>query len=223
MKKISYVLVSFCLIFLFSACSNDILKEYEPYVSDMRENYFHGQTDSFYVSFCSGVRESPYNLDGQSKDKVQFGIVTVVPKKSGPTQGLKYVVSIDNEDFSGEFEQSPFDDSYAGDINKKISDDSTIFVSINDGGKVETAQLKCLTSDFNITSSDALKIALNEVQNEVKSLKSAKNFEIYVKLVTDITQKIDEKFWIVMFLDKDGNSISVLINPSSGECEVKKV
>ncbi len=224
MKKFAYLTLalSFCFLFAFSACSGNLLEETKKHISDERDNYFYGESNNFYVAFSSGVRESPYVLDGKANKTVEFGVLTIVTKKRQTTQSLTYKISVDNENFEGNFEQSPFDDSYAADISTKVCDDATILVTISDGGQTDTATLDCLSKKFNINSQKALELALNEIQNEFFA-SSKQNYEVHIKIVADISNIISDKFWLVMFLCEDGKSLSVLINPMTGECETKKV
>ena len=223
-KRLSFFMVLSAIAFfmLFVGCSNDDLKYFAQKVSDQRVNYFQGETTDYFVSFSSGVRESPYVLDGVSGDKVDFGIVLIKPKNSFEPQSITYNVFVNNEEFVGEFEKSPFDETYAGDINKKVLDDDVIIIKINNGAGEQEAVMTCITKDFKVDSNKALKIALDGL-NEHKDKIKEQNFEIYIKLFLDITNKIPDKYWIVMFLGEDGTSLNVLINPTTGECEQKKI
>lgn len=212
-----------CFGFVFYGCSSNVLALSESRVSDMRSNYFEGQTASWYVSFSSGLRESPYTLDGVSENTVEFGVVTILGKSSQSSANLTYTVSINDLEYSGEFEASPFDDTYAGDICKNVSNADVIFITVSDGGSAETASMTCASCDFTVSAEQALELAVSEVQTELKTMSDSQSFEVYVKIVADITQAVPEKYWFVMFLSADGDSISVLINPETGECEIKKV
>ncbi len=223
-KLVFYALsVTLCFCLLFTACSNDLLSVCKSRVSDIRYNYFQGETENYYVSFSSGLRESPYKLDGKSESKVEFGVVTIMPKEKQETKCLSYTVTIDDANFSGEFENSPFDDSYAGDIGKKVEDGSKISVKISDGENEETAELKCLSCDFKVTANQALEIAFSEVQAKVVDIAKHQNFEVYVKIVADIKQVAENKYWLVVFSCECGENVSVIITTDTGKCEVKTV
>lgn len=216
----SLVLTFFCLFFF--GCSKMVLEECQEKISDERMNYFEGETQDYFVSFSSGVRESPYYLDGKSEQKVEFGVVTIKPKNSEQTKYITYNVCVNNDEFVGEFEKSPFDDTYAGDISKRVFDDDVLLIKLNDGEKEQTASMTNVSSKFKINSKKALEIALEELKPEYQAMKD-KNFEIYIKIVADITRKIDEKYYLVMFFAEDGKSLNVVINPMTGECEIKKI
>ncbi len=224
-KKIGIYCVCALLFFglMFSGCSSDMLSISKGKISDVRNNYFQGQTDNWYVSFSSGVRESPYVLDGVSRDKVEFGVVTIMPKNAQKQKSFTYIVGVNDLEYSGEFEACPFDESYAGDIAKQVADDAVIFVTITDGGKEEVANMTCVSCGFAVSAEKALEFAVNEVGTELQELKKNQDFEVYIKIVADITQVVEGKYWFVMFLCESGDSINVLINPTTGECEIKKI
>ncbi len=215
-----FSLVTF--VFLFSACSQSALEECQNKISDERQNYFEGETQNYYVSFSSGMRESPYVLNGKSENCVEFGVVTIKPKGGFEEENITYKVCVDNDEFSGEFEKSPFDDSYAADISKKVDEDAVLIIKVNNGSGEEVAEMTNITSGFKINSQKALEIALNEIGEKYDGLKN-KDFEIYIKIVADITNKMPDKYYLVMFLDCEGNSLNVIINPQTGECEIKKL
>ncbi|MBR1926123.1 MAG: hypothetical protein IJ837_04695 [Clostridia bacterium] len=223
-KRLSFFMVLSVFMFslLFVGCGSDDLKYFSQKVSDQRMNYFQGETTDYFVSFSSGVRESPYVLDGKTGDKVDFGIILIKPKNSSQIENITYNVFINNEEFVGEFEKSPFDETYAGDINKKVLDDDIIVVKINNGSGEQEATLSSVSKDFKVDSQKALKIAIEELGENKPKLKE-QNFEIYIKLFQDITNKIKDKYWIVTFLCEDSQSFNVLINPTTGECEQKKL
>ncbi len=227
MQKVlkNYVCAFFVLavfVFLFSGCNKSILDECQSKISDERQSYFEGETENYYVSFSSGKRESPYVLDGNSGEKVEFGVVTIKPKNTFIPQSITYNVCVNNDEFKGEFEQSPFDDTFAGDINKLVCDDDVLLIKINNGSGEEVANMQSVTKNFKVKSQKALLIALNELEDKFSSFKN-KDFEIYIKIVADITNNIKDKFYLVMFLDCEKNTLNVVVNPYSGECEIKKV
>ena len=223
-QKICFMLCFFLLFFcmFFVGCHQDVLKQCQPKISDERQNYFEGESQNYYVSFSSGIRESPYILNGKSEQKVEFGVVTIKPKNFSGDESITYNVCVNNDEYIGEFERSPYDDTYAGDINKKVDDDCVLVIKINNGSGEEMATMTNISKSFKINSQKALLIAINEVGDKFSSLKQ-KDFEIYIKIVADFTNKISEKYYLVMFLDVDGNSLNVIVNPTTCECEIKKL
>lgn len=219
----SFLCSMVCAIFLFLGCGSDLMTDCEKRVSDIRENYFQGQTENYFVSFSSGMRESPYELDGICNEKVEFGVVTIVPKKTEEQKGLTYIVSVNDKEHSGEFETSPFDDSYAGDIGVKVGASDVITIKISDGSSEEIASMTCVTCDFDVDALSALQLAVEEVGNNLQDLMVHKNFEIYIKVVADIKQVVENKYWLVMFYCECGEFVNVIINPETGDCEVKNV
>lgn len=225
LKKLKYLLPALAVVvvlFLFSGCDQGV-GALKKQVSDMRYDYYEGETASWYFSFSSGLREDPYVLDGLSKPKVEFGIVTVSPKKGTVYKGLSYTVNIDGVEFSGDFERSPFNETFAGDIEKRAADGAEIFVTITDGSSTEIANLTSVTANFAIDANDALELAIAEAESELEKLCKKGSVEVYVKIVADVSHTLSDKFWIVLFLSETGDEISIIINPTTGNCEAKSL
>lgn len=225
LKKLKYFLPLFAMVLILFGVSgcNQGVSLLKNQVSDIRYDYYEGETANWYFSFSSGLREEPYVLDGFSKSKVEFGIITISPKKGTVYKGLSYTVNIDGVEYSGDFERSPFNETFAGDIEKRAASGAEIFVTISDGGSTEIANLTCVTADFAIDSNDALELALAEAESELEVFCKKGSVEVYVKIVADISHTLADKFWIVLFLSESGEEISIIINPMTGKCEVKSI
>ena len=223
MKKIFYMLaIVFVVPFIFCSCGQNIHQKCKNNLADLRYNYFEAETENWAVSLTSGMRESPYNIDGISSDLVEFTIVTIVPKTSKINIGYAYQVDINEESFEGQFEKSPYDDSYAVDLGVKVEDEDEIYVYINDGQSSEVAKLECISKNFQLTAEDALFLAVDNATTEINTnLKN--NFEVYVKIITDVNKQFNDKFWYVLFVDEEDNEITVILDPNSGEIILKKV
>lgn len=225
LRKFKYLLPVLTMIvipFLFSGCGHGV-GTLKNHVSDIRYDYYEGETANWYFSFSSGLREEPYVLDGASKPKVEFGIVTVSPKKGTVYKGLSYTVNIDGVEYSGDFERSPFNETFAGDIEKRAANGAEIFVTVTDGSTIEIANLTCISANFAIGANDALELAIIEAESELEELCKKGRVEVYVKIVADITHTLSDKFWIVLFLSETGDEISIIINPTTGKCEAKNL
>lgn len=213
-------LLGVCLIF-FSGCNSDLKTECEKHIADIRNNYFEGKTDSFNVSFTSGKRESPYVLDGIANPLLDFGILTIYPNQASQDKAYLFCIEINGESLEGEFEKSPFDSSYAKDIERQCSDDCEIFVYIKDGTKVEIAKLECVSKAFALNSNKALQIAIDDGGQTLLNFLTDQNYEIYIKIIADGNKMFEEKFWYVMFLREDGEEYTIILDPNSSNVLAK--
>ena len=218
----SFLAVFMCAGLVLGGCQASSLENYKNQVSDIRENYFAGQSDNFYASFTSGMRESPYAFDGISEEKVEFGVLTIQPKQTLESTMLGYTISIDDQKYSGFFEESPFDNSYSADIEQMVDDSASITITITDGQNEESISLECISCDFEISAENALDLAYNELQEDLQALCQDKGYEVYVKIVADLTQNVQDKYWLVLFYCECGDSISAIISTTDGTCLAKK-
>ena len=218
----SFLGVCMCAALVFGGCQVSSLENYKNQVSDIRENYFAGQSDNFYASFTSGMRESPYSFDGKSEEKVEFGVLTIAPKQALANTMLGYTISIDDQKYSGFFEESPFDNSYSADIEQKVDDSAKITLTVTDGQKEENISLECVSCNFQINAENALDLAYNELKEDLQTLCQDKGYEVYVKIVADLTQNVQDKYWLVLFCCECGDSISAIISTTDGTCLAKK-
>ena len=218
----SFLGVCMCAALVFGGCQVSSLENYKNQVSDIRENYFAGQSDNFYASFTSGMRESPYSFDGKSEEKVEFGVLTIAPKQALANTMLGYTISIDDQKYSGFFEESPFDNSYSADIEQKVDDSAKITLTVTDGQKEENISLECVSCNFQINAENALDLAYNELKEDLQTLCQDKGYEVYVKIVADLTQNVQDKYWLVLFCCECGDNISAIISTTDGTCLAKK-
>lgn len=218
----SFLGVCMCVALVFGGCQVSSLENYKNQVSDIRENYFAGKSDNFYASFTSGMRESPYSFDGKSEEKVEFGVLTIAPKQALANTMLGYTISIDDQKYSGFFEESPFDNSYSADIEQKVDDSAKITLTVTDGQKEENITLECVSCNFQINAENALDLAYNELKEDLQTLCQDKGYEVYVKIVADLTQNVQDKYWLVLFCCECGDSISAIISTTDGTCLAKK-
>lgn len=222
-RKIGFsflLLVLVCSIF-FSACEQDLTKTYKSHLADFRTTFFEGQTENFAVTFTTGLREEPYNLDGTAFPLVDFGVLTIYPNANCSKTSFKFSIEIDGEPTEGDFEKSPFDNSFAADIKKQVSCDAEVFVYIKDGQMVEVCKLNCVSKQFAIDAEKAVLVAIDDGGAALKEFLKNTNFEIYVKVIVDLNGNLSEKFWYVMFLREDQAEYAVIIDPNSSKILTK--
>lgn len=214
-QKFSFLIVVMMCATLFCACDTDLTKTYISHIADIRTTFFEGQTENFIVTLTTGQRESPYVLDGIANPLMDFGILTIYPKSTVQNSSFTYCIEIAGEAKEGEFEKSPYDSSFAADIERQVPENAEIFVYIKDGATVEISKLECVSCRFAIDSNKAVKIAIESEKQSLTEFLQNSNYEIYVKVVADNSGEIGEKFWYVMFLREDGKEYAFIIDPNS--------
>lgn len=221
MKKIFIISLIFCfscLIFV-AGCTNNLYLSVQEKLSEVRYNLFTGGNDEINVKFTSGFREDPYILDGISQSKKEFGIITVkfLKEISNKLTNPNFVITIESMDYDGEFELNPFDQTFVQDIETFVLDNTTISIKICYADFVFEGELKNISNSFSINHKDALNIFVKEFKKDIQTLlKNKKDFEVYVKILSDPSLNIDKNYFYVCLLSNFGDSFSAIIDPYSG-------
>lgn len=223
MKKI-VIFLFLCLILSFSffACTKNIEGAVRGNMSEIRYNAFAVKNENFKVNFMSGERENPYEYDGKSAGKCDFGVITVVFKEFCTFMKVPFSMSIGDEKIDGLLEKNPYNESFMADTGRRVKDDSVIKVKIGDWDEVN---LENISNDFKINYENALKIGINELNNELNScyIKGKFKGECYLKIITSDNFNSDEFFWSFSVISYELKNYSVIIDINSGKILVKKV
>ena len=213
-----------CVAFMFAGCgvtAEDLTKNH---LAELQNNFFVGTTQNFKVSLWSGTREEPYEPNGELGELVDFCIISVVPVGDVNTFGLNYTVEVNDMTYNGEFEKSPFDNSLAADIGVSVEDTDTIYAYIIMDGVSEVGKLECVSSGFAIKNTDALNIVVDNFGENILTLSNNGEIpvEAYCKIIST-DKNLGVYFWYVRVVNAEGQDISVVIDPNSGEIIAKKL
>lgn len=225
MKK-GFVLFSLLFVVVFTfGCDNNLNEIVSNAISEVRYNLFETKNEQLSVSFTSGFREDPYVVDGISNAKKEFGVITVrFLTDISDYSGLpSFIITINNIDFDGDFELNPFDQTYVQDIETFVLNDATISIKILWNNFKFEDNLTNVSKNFAINHKDALKIMVKEFKPQLKKL--VKNHtllgEVYIKIITDPSLLIDKKYWYVCVIGREGENLSVIIDPTTKQILAK--
>lgn len=228
MKKKIFVFIMFavCLI-TFSACKKTEL-DLKNYVIEQRENLFTASDDLYNVSFSTGLRESDYNFDGIVNEKVPFGVLTLTRNNNLPLANdtYTYVVTINEESYTGFLEKSNTNNSYTTDLEVNTTGDEIINVQISFTGYTFNQNLTNTSSEFQVDTNTALDIAEKELKDDINNLIQDKNvkIEVVMKIMKDYSSaELKNYYWYVGIISNNGDTIGILIDANSGEIIAKKV
>lgn len=214
----------FCCLLLFVAvffcgCDRTSIEEFaKNNISEISLNYFVGSTENFSITMSSGLREDPYTIDGVSNDLVKYCVLSIVPKNGISTFGAEYTVEINSDTLTGVFENSPFDKSLASDLETSLNDEDEIYVYIILNNETEIAKMTCISSSFEIKQTDAINLAIDFAREKLIALSDDKKKQIegYSRIITT-DRNLEIYFWYVSFVNTDGETVAMVIDPSSGE------
>lgn len=222
MKKIICALLLCCSL-IFVGCGNSEKKTANyigNHIIESRNNFYLGQDDNYYATFCSGEREEPYDLDGVVNEKVSFGIITLSRHDNTKLANDEYIftITINGESLSGTLTKSPYDNTYSADIEKSVDDNAEISLDVNINGTAFTQNLYNESKNFKVSQQKAIEIAAKELADSLKNMSGDnKTAEAVVKILKDYSGETNRYFWYVGLVGFDGKTAGVLIDAQTGE------
>ena len=200
-----------CCLFFISGCKSNNFKFSLENVSEYRSNLFMVKSNTFLATFTSGEREENYVMEGDRSNLVEFGVLTLTFETVFDTLP-QFELSINGDRFTGELQKNPFDNTFVFDIEKKVEDNAEIILYIVDLD--ETAKLINVSNSWTSTWEDALNIFTNNFKTKLSSqIRDNKFFgEFYIKIVSN-DKSLDNIYWYVLCVCKNGDVISCLIDP----------
>ena len=225
-KKILIVALFALCLFGFVGCGKNKIN-LSDYLIEQRENLFTAHDDLYAVSFSTGTRESDYNFDGIINEKVPFGVLTLTRKQNLPLANdtYTYIVTINEQTYTGFLEKGN-NNSYSADLEVNTVGDETINVQISFTGYTFNQDLTNTSSNFQVDGSTALKIAQDELQENVSNLLKDKNvkIEVVMKLMKDYSnEELQSYYWYVGIISTNGDTLGLLVDANSGDIIAKKV
>ena len=225
-KILCFAVLAFSLL-TFTACKSGSDVVINDYVIEERCNLFTAENDTYCVTFSTGLREENYALDGVKNNMVDFGVLTLARLDHNPLAITKceYTVTIDDQVYSGELTSTKYDNSFSADLGAKANDNSVVSVNLKFDGVTFSSQLENTAGDFAVDKDTALKIANEQLKDELKNLaKDKTNFEVVMKIVKDYSSsEVKSYYWYVGVVATNGQTYGILIDAISGDIIAKKV
>lgn len=191
-------------------------------ISYKQTAYLIGECDEFNLTVISGLRESPYVMDGERGDLVEFCTITLKPSSNdGVNVSYTYEVTVEGESYTGSLNKDTFGTTLSGDIGVDIGDSITNIV-IKFGEETETVMLENMMANSLISSDDALSIAEDALQDTLSKLPEEDKREVYLKFVSDIVGEESVYYWYVAYVGEGGRYSAVLIDIVSGDIIAKR-
>ena len=225
-KKITiFTLLALCLL-TFSACGKSSVN-LNDYLIEKRENLFTANDNLYSVSFSTGMRETDYNLDGIVNEQVPFGILTLTRNDNLPLANdtYTYLVTINEQSYSG-FLEKDNSNSYSADLEVNTTKDATINVQVSFTGYSFNKDLENTSNGFQVDCNTALKVAQQELNENVSNLLKDKNvhIEVIMKIMKDHSvEDLKNYYWYVGIISTNGETLGILIDANNGSVIAKKV
>ena len=221
------LLILAILILPLSACGKTKKLNINDYVIEKRENLFTACDDLYCVSFSTGTRESDFNFDGVINEMVPFGVLTLNRADNLPlaNDSYSYLVKINDQNYSG-FLKKTNDNTYSIDLEVLAGNEDLINVQISFTGYTFNKDLTNTSANFQVDSNSALKIAQDNLQENIDNILKDKNvkIEVIMKTMRDHSNhELQNYYWYIGIISTDGNTLGILLDANSGEVIAKKV
>jgi len=179
-------------------------------LAEARFFMMQADSDNERVQFFSGLREQDYRMDGRATRAIPFALINLEPKNAThiDEQQLQGTIQVDeNAPVTVTLERNQFGRNFAVDIGRNVPADATVTFTLKlDNDYTVVFDLKNVMTEDAIGWEDALKIAVDHLQEHIKD---ARSFETYVKIITD--QSNIAAFWFVQFVTDAGDLFFVVI------------
>lgn len=210
-KRIAILITVFCSIavlavIFFLFCNTSSIKKNYRNISDYRYVALRYACDGYTLNIISGVRETPYELDGKCADgKTEYTVFTVIPASDFDASNMALHAAVKGTEYDLVLSRHPFKNSYSTEISTALDED-TAELTLTVNGENVTAAAPIVEID----GDRALAIAFDSVDT------GKGEYEIYLRISENTVTAAGGWYWYVAFVYADRTD-SVLINAENGE------
>ncbi len=221
MKKFFCVLILCVCLFGFAGCESAYSRAFDKSISEYQNNLFVAEDSEFKITFATGKRENPFNVDGNATELVSYGVLTCFRVGGSLNKHeASFNLIINGNEYVGKFEVNPFDQSFVYDIEEECEDSAIISVSVFADSKQFDYVLANALSDSDARAEEIIEVAKSELKPQLSTLNKVKGVkaEIYIRLIASSGRPL----WYVSAVFDDGRVVAVVISPSTKEVLAKK-
>ena len=210
-----------------SACGNNSIN-LNDHLIEQRVKLYTASDNLYSVTLSTGTRENDYNFDGVVNEMVPFGVLTITRNDNNPLANdtYSYIVTIGEQSYSGFLSKNNTDNSYSADLEVNNIGDETVNAQISFTGYTFNQDLENTSSNFQVDYLGAIKVAENELKDDIQNLLSDKNvkIEVITKIMKDYSSaELKNYYWYVGIISTNGDTMGILINANTCEVIAKKV
>ena len=214
MKKL-VLLVVLAVVTTLSGCTTALEKRNQN-LSELRDEVMIAKTDEMSVTLISGVRENPFEVNGQTGERTDFTVVTLSPTVVAECD-YAFTVKIGEEIRSGNFTRHPIKNTYSFEL--PIRAKGEVFLSVTSQEKTTEFNLVSVKSEKTISAEKALEIAEQRLRESIKSVTvdGKLNCEIFIRYIENPISSEENYFWYIAYAPEKYTTFAVLVDPISGE------
>ena len=215
--KLLFVIVAVSAMFLLTGCGYDIKYEMLNSMSDVRYNLFEAKTESMKVTLMCGMREEPYEYNGVSNQKCEFGVITVYFTELQEAEEIEFTLQAGDIEYTSALERNPFHHNYMTDIEALIDDEANVYLTIDGIGSEMI--LVCVSKNWGVQYQNALEIATEHFEIDAKQFFNNRKFnaECYLKIIYDENSDLETYLWYFGIVGTDNNRLSLVVDVNSGQ------
>ncbi len=215
-KYFCFVIIFVVFIVSYYFLNNNISVSKKHNMSSQIEyNYFNLQAERYFAECNFGVRELYFEYDGESTQKVDYGIFRVVLNFSSDyAKSLNAVIKINDKTVDVVLEKNPFDNSFMCDICKVCSVDDDIEILIENIDFFYN-KFNPVTSTWNIDYQKALDLSFIYLNDFIKQNK--KSCEGYLTIIYSKYELETTYFWCYRVVTNDHQTRLVVFDINKGD------
>lgn len=204
-----------CVCCLFSACKRKV----DPfsYVSELRDNIFIAETETFSLRIYSVVKETPYRADGIKQETTRRTEAYLLAPEGN--QSYAITVTIDGKAYGGEMSFDNVKTEYYWSCTLDVSALSCLDCVIEyDAERIEL-KANSVLSGKELAPKAILNILREENTEIFSSLTDKYGFagEIYIRLIYE-----ENTYFYVGIIDRNGKIYAFLVNATTGKTLAKR-
>lgn len=207
MKKFPLLLLLTGLVPLFASCKNS--PDYFSYVSELRSDLFTADEEEFSLTVACISREYPYISDG-----IKAPVSNVIEITLDGDADEYCVYLLGEEHMGGEmsFRNTRGDFYYSQGVKSFPEGSVTLRVEWEDKSREIVAT--SVKTESTLSPEQALSLALDPEKETLRNMSAEGGFagEFYVRLL-----RRDKNYYYVGIVNRDGKTISLLLDGESGE------
>lgn len=210
MKKLCAVfaaIMTVATVWIFCSCGTDDMRD----VSERRSGYYTASDGVLTVTAVSGVRETPYQIDGKAGELKPYTLITIVPTEFDIDAVFTYSAQIGSSAYGGALNVHPFAASFSAEFDAEVSGEFKL--TVHCGGKDSEFEMKSLVTPDMFGYDRAIEAAKTELKPKGK-------YEIRVRIIKNPLGG-DGVCWHVAFYWENGRS-GVLLDPVTAKVLAKK-
>lgn len=197
------------------ACSN-VMDQYHDYIAEYRPDLYLYSDETYGIEVASGYREKDFAMDGLVGAKVDFVIITVVPKH-GLQEGeiFDYQLKSGDSVYKGKMVVHPFKENYSAEIPERTYGEPIELILSSKGKQVGTYNMTVAATPQMLSSKRALAIATTQLKSQIASMthNGRLNGEVYILFVNNPIDSNAGVYWYVAFVNRTNNTYALLIDP----------